>query len=68
MDKINYYIDGDFFIGLINNQGQYSLWPCNKNIPSGWKKIIEPDTKTNVLGKIEELWADMRPNSLKLKD
>jgi uncharacterized protein YbdZ (MbtH family) len=34
-----YTIDGDLFIALINEEGQYSIWPAKKEIPAGWKNV-----------------------------
>lgn len=55
--------DGKYF-ALINDEGQYSLWPSFVEIPIGWKVAHPEDTRQNCLAFIEETWTDMRPLSL----
>jgi MbtH protein len=49
---------------LINNEGQYSLWPSFKEVPSGWTIVRESDSRTACLAYINQHWTDMRPKSL----
>ena len=55
--------DGTFF-ALINDEGQYSLWPTFADVPAGWKVVHGAGTRQDCLDFIEENWTDMRPNSL----
>jgi MbtH protein len=55
--------DGTFF-ALINDEGQYSLWPAFADVPDGWQAVCGPDSRDACLNYIEEEWTDMRPNSL----
>jgi MbtH protein len=55
--------DGTFHV-LINDEGQYSLWPAFVDVPAGWTIVRESDTRQNCLDYITENWTDMRPNSL----
>lgn len=57
-------IDGDFFIVLINSEGQYSLWPASKNIPEGWFGAGFEGNKAQCSEFIERVWVDMRPKSI----
>ena len=57
--------DGDYFKVLINTEGQYSLWPSEKEIPGGWDQVGEKGTREECLELVETKWTDMRPNSLK---
>lgn len=55
--------DGRFF-ALINEEGQYSLWPTFADVPSGWNVAFGEDSRKACLDFIEENWTDMRPKSL----
>jgi MbtH protein len=55
--------DGLYF-ALINDEGQYSLWPAFAEIPAGWAAAYGEDTRQACLDYIEEHWTDMRPKSL----
>jgi MbtH protein len=48
---------------LVNDEGQYSLWPNVKPVPKGWKVNHKSDRKSCILF-IEQKWTDMRPRSL----
>ncbi len=49
---------------LVNDEGQYSLWPNFIDIPAGWTSSFGPDTRQACLGYVEANWTDMRPRSL----
>jgi MbtH protein len=49
---------------LINEEGQYSLWPSFKEVPLGWTIAHKSDTRAACLEFVEQNWKDMRPNSL----
>lgn len=55
--------DGSYF-ALVNDEGQYSLWPTFADVPVGWTAVYGEDTRAACLGFIEENWTDMRPKSL----
>jgi MbtH protein len=55
--------DGSF-VALVNEEGQYSLWPVFAEIPAGWTSKFGPDTRSACLAYIEATWTDMRPRSL----
>jgi len=55
--------DGTFF-ALVNDEGQYSLWPTFVDVPAGWTVATGPDTRQACLDHIEQNWTDMRPASL----
>jgi MbtH protein len=52
------------FIVLINDEGQYSLWPTFIDVPAGWKSVHEPATRKECLDYIDRTWTDMRPGGL----
>jgi MbtH protein len=49
---------------VVNDEGQYSIWPDYKDIPPGWQKADMHGTKEACLAYIEETWKDLRPLSL----
>ncbi|KMS71200.1 protein mbtH [Streptomyces viridochromogenes] len=52
------------FLVLINDEGQYSLWPTFIEVPAGWNVAhCEADRQT-CLDFVEANWTDMRPKSL----
>ncbi len=55
--------DGSY-LALVNDEGQYSLWPDFAEIPGGWTVAHGPQTRAACLEFIEETWTDMRPRSL----
>ncbi|STY10005.1 MbtH family protein [Legionella quinlivanii] len=52
---------------VINDEGQYSIWPANKNKPEGWSEAGFQGLKKDCLLYIKEAWKDMRPLSLQRK-
>ena len=52
------------FYALINDEGQYSLWPTFVDVPGGWTVVHGPEGRRPCLDYIEENWTDMRPKSL----
>jgi MbtH protein len=52
---------------VINHEGQYSIWPAYRENPPGWRDAGRNGTKEECLAYIEEVWADMRPLSLRKK-
>lgn len=55
--------DGSYF-ALVNDEGQYSLWPAFADIPGGWTVAFGEDSRAACLNFVEENWTDMRPKSL----
>ncbi len=55
--------DASYF-ALVNDEGQYSLWPAFAEIPGGWAVAFGEDTRAACLNFVEETWTDMRPKSL----
>ena len=50
---------------LINQEGQYSIWPEMKQAPLGWKETGPTGSKQEVLEWVKAQWTDMRPASLR---
>lgn len=52
------------FYALINDEGQYSLWPTYADVPAGWPVVHGEETWKSYLDYAAEHWTDMRPISL----
>lgn len=48
-----------------NDEGQYSIWPEGRAVPSGWEDIGVSGAKPDCLEHIRSEWTDMRPRSLR---
>lgn len=58
--------DEDFDYDVVmNHEEQYSIWPIDRDVPLGWKKVGKTGKKAECLKYIEEVWTDMRPLSLR---
>ena len=55
--------NGDYKI-LVNDEGQHSLWPSFRDVPSGWSTIGPTGKRKDCLAWIDANWTDMRPKSL----
>src|ERR1700757_3671504 len=55
--------DGPFLV-LVNDEGQYSLWPQFIDVPAGWRQTGSQGDRDTCLKWIEQTWTDMRPLSL----
>jgi uncharacterized protein YbdZ (MbtH family) len=55
--------NGIFYV-LINDEGQYSLWPTFAKVPPGWTVVHGAETRRSCLDYVEEHWQDMRPKTL----
>lgn len=56
--------DGIYYV-LINDGGQYSVWPAFLDVPSGWTVLYGKESRQLCLDYINSRWTDMRPNNLK---
>jgi MbtH protein len=50
---------------VVNDEGQYSIWPIDRANPPGWHDAGCTGTKAECLSYIETVWTDMRPLSLR---
>jgi MbtH protein len=50
---------------VVNHEEQYSIWPADRDVPPGWSKEGTRGTKSACLDRIEEVWTDMRPLSVR---
>jgi MbtH protein len=49
---------------LINEEGQYSLWPSFIEIPAGWSVSLQSANRAMCVEFIDRNWTDLRPGSL----
>lgn len=52
---------------VINHEEQYSIWPVDRENALGWNDEGKIGTKKECLSHIKEVWADIRPLSLRKK-
>ncbi|HEX8557011.1 MAG TPA: MbtH family protein [Pyrinomonadaceae bacterium] len=52
---------------VMNDEEQYSIWPADRENAPGWRDVGKSGRKDECLAYIKEVWADMRPLSLRLK-
>lgn len=52
------------YLALVNDEGQYSLWPEFAAVPAGWTIAHGPAARQSCLDHINANWTDMRPKSL----
>jgi MbtH protein len=50
---------------VLNEEEQYSVWWTDREPPAGWRAEGTEGTKDECLARIEEVWTDMRPLSLR---
>ncbi|MFC5220497.1 MbtH family protein [Streptomyces coerulescens] len=52
---------------VVNHEEQYSLWPAGRENPAGWHDEGTAGDRETCLRRIEEVWTDMRPASLRAR-
>lgn len=57
--------DTAVFAVVVNHEEQYSIWPADREPPAGWRKQGTSGPRAACLERIQELWTDMRPLSLR---
>ena len=57
--------DGLTYQAVVNIEGQYSIWPVDREMPIGWSDAGKSGTKADCLQFIDEVWTDMTPLSLR---
>lgn len=65
--QVNEQEDVAIYDVVVNDEEQYSIWPANKTLPSGWHLKGKQGPKSECLAHIETVWTDMRPLSLRQK-
>ncbi|WKX69497.1 MbtH family protein [Streptomyces sp. XD-27] len=49
---------------LVNDEGQYSLWPAFADVPAGWQAVLEDAGHDESQAYVAAHWTDMRPRSV----
>ncbi|MET8234751.1 MbtH family NRPS accessory protein [Micromonospora sp. NPDC005298] len=50
---------------VLNDEEQYSVWWTDRDLPAGWRAEGTEGTRDECLARIDEIWTDMRPLSLR---
>lgn len=50
---------------VLNDEEQYSIWDADRELPAGWRAEGTEGARQDCLDRIEEVWTDMRPASLR---
>lgn len=61
-------IDSGMYKAVINDEGQYSIWPFDWPNPTGWRDAGKTGRKQDVLSYIETVWTDQRPLVVRLEN
>ncbi|MEU6479287.1 MbtH family protein [Streptomyces sp. NPDC047017] len=56
------------YLALVNDEGQYSVWPAAAEVPAGWQVALARSPRQAVLDHIDRHWSDARPVSLRAAD
>lgn len=51
---------------VVNDEEQYSIWPIDRELPSGWRTDGTTGRISECLDHIEQVWTDMRPKSVRV--
>src|SRR5262249_32213039 len=54
---------GPRFRVVVNAEGQYSIWPADRDPPPGWTADGFAGPEADCLAHIDQVWTDMRPRS-----
>ncbi|MEH1017434.1 MbtH family NRPS accessory protein [Micromonospora sp. CPCC 206060] len=57
--------DGRTYRVVVNDEEQYSIWLGDRELPRGWRAEGTEGTREECLARIEQVWTDMRPLSLR---
>ena len=61
----DYREDSRIYKVVVNQEGQYSIWPADRETATGWKDAGKQGSKTECLAYIQEVWTDVRPADLR---
>ncbi|PZX46837.1 MbtH family protein [Algoriphagus chordae] len=56
--------DQTIYTVTVNYEGQYSIWPVDRELPLGWESVGKQGYKQECLEYTKGIWTDMRPPSL----
>ncbi|WP_406421808.1 MbtH family NRPS accessory protein [Streptomyces sp. NBC_00873] len=50
---------------VLNDEEQYSIWRNDRELPAGWRAEGTAGSREQCLARIQEVWTDLRPASLR---
>ena len=53
------------YLVVLNDEEQYSIWPVGPDLPPGWRGDGFTGSQAECLTRIDKVWTDMRPLSLR---
>ncbi|HDR7447078.1 MULTISPECIES: MbtH family protein [Bacillus] len=53
---------------LMNEEGQYSLWPAFLDVPIGWNVVHEEASRQVCLEYVEVKWNDLEPKKNQISE
>jgi len=57
--------DNGTYVVVLNDEEQYSIWWADRDLPAGWTAEGSSGTRAECLERIETVWTDMRPRSVR---
>lgn len=57
--------DSEIYEVVVNDEGQYSIWIAERQLPAGWQATGTRGSRDACLSHIEHVWTDMRPISVR---
>lgn len=57
--------DPEMYRVVVNHEEQYSIWRADHELPPGWRAEGTIADKAGCLARIEVVWTDMRPLSVR---
>ncbi|HEU5089199.1 MAG TPA: MbtH family protein [Roseiflexaceae bacterium] len=57
MDE-QYNQDNAIYIVVVNGEGQFSLWPAERELPAGWNEAGFSGSKPECLAYIKKKWTE----------
>ncbi len=51
------------YLVVVNDEGQYSVWPSARPLPAGWYRSGHSGTEEDCLAHIAEIWTEVLPRS-----
>lgn len=57
--------DGREHLVVVNDEGQYSVWFADRDVPAGWHAEGTRGSRDECLDHIGRVWTDMRPRSVR---
>jgi MbtH protein len=55
--------DSTLYTVVRNAEDQYSIWPANLSLPSGWSIVGPTGDRSVCLDQIDQMWTDITPKS-----